>query len=101
MLEPITMAIDKLQGEQLSFYGYAISVLRQTEALLKRVEDQPLKYNALPVQNALRGMRKRFQPYLQQDFTVVKDALLATVSHPSFKLTPILKEKRSTQTRTD
>ena len=35
-------------------------------------------------------MQKRFQPYLQQDFMVVKDALLATVSYPSFKL----KEKR-------
>ena len=69
-------------------------MLRQTEALLKRVEDQPLKYNAPLVQNALSGMRKRFQPYLQQDFTVVKDALLTTVSHPSFKLKPILKEKR-------
>ena len=69
-------------------------MLRQTEALLKRVEDQPLKYNAPLVQNTLRGMRKRFQPYLQQDFTAVKYALLATVSHPSFKLKPILKEKR-------
>ena len=39
-------------------------------------------------------MQKRFQPYLQQDFMVVKDALLATISHPYFKLKPILKEKR-------
>ena len=39
-------------------------------------------------------MQKRFQSYLQQDFMVVKDALLATISHPYFKLKPILKEKR-------
>ena len=39
-------------------------------------------------------MQKRFQPYRQQDFMVVKDALLATISHPYFKLKPILKEKR-------
>ena len=39
-------------------------------------------------------MQKRFQPYLQQDFMVVKDALLATIPHPCFKLKPILKEKR-------
>ena len=40
-------------------------------------------------------MQKRFQPYHQQDFMVVKDALLATISHPYFKLKPILKEKRN------
>ena len=45
VLEPIAMDIDKLQWEQLSFYGYAISVLRQTEASLNRIQDQPLKYN--------------------------------------------------------
>ena len=39
-------------------------------------------------------MQKRLQPYLQQDFVVVKDALLATISHPYFNLKPILKEKR-------
>ena len=78
VLEPIAMAIDKVQGEQFSFYGYAIPVLRQTETLLKTIQNQSLKYNAPLVQTALRGMQKRFQPYLQQDFMVVKDALLAT-----------------------
>ena len=94
VLEPIAMAIDKVQGEQFSFYGYAIPVLRQTETSLKTIQNQSLKYNAPLVQAALRGMQKRFQPYLQQDFMVVKDALLATISHPHFKLKPILKEKR-------
>ena len=94
VVEPIAMAIDKVQGEQFSFYGYAIPVLRQRETFLKTIQNQSLKYNAPLVQAALRGMQKRFQPYLQQDFMVVKDALLATISHPYFKLKPILKEKR-------
>ena len=94
VLEPIAMAIDKVQGEQFLFYGYAIPVLRQTETLLKTIQNQFLKYNAPLVQAILRGMQKRFQPYLQQDFMVVKDALLATISDPYFKLKPILKEKR-------
>ena len=94
VLEPIAMAIDKVQGEQFLFYGYAIPVLRQTETLLKTIQNQSLKYNAPLVQTALRGMQKRFQPYRQQDFMVVKDALLATISQPYFKLKPILKEKR-------
>ena len=94
VLEPIAMAIDKLQGEQFSFYGYAILVLRQTETSLKTI--QSLKYNAPLVQTALRGMQKRFQPYFQQDFIMAKDALLATISHPYFKFKPILKEKRDT-----
>ena len=94
VLEPIAMAIDKVQGEQFLFYGYAIPVLRQTETLLKTIQNQSLKYNAPLVQAALRGMQKRFQPYRQQDFMVVKDALLATISHPYFKLKPILNKKR-------
>ena len=93
VLEPIAMAIDKVQGEQFSFYGYAIPVLLQIETLLKTIQNQSFKYNAPLVQAALRGMQKRFQPYLQQDFMVVKNALLATISHPYFKLKPILKEK--------
>ena len=101
VLEPIAMAIDKVQGEQFSFYGYAIPVLRQTKTLLKTIQNLSSKYNAPLVQAALRGMKKRFQPYLQQDFMMVKDALLVTISHPYFKLKPILKKKRCTQTRTD
>ena len=94
VLEPIAMAIDKVQGEQFSFYGDAIPVLRQTETSLKTIQNQFLKYNAPLVQAALRGMQKRFQLYLQQDFMMIKDALLATITHPYFKLKPILKEKR-------
>ena len=94
VLEPIAMTIHKVQGEQFSFHGYAIPVLRQTETSLKTIQDQSLKYNAPLVQAALRGMQKRFQPYLQQDFMVVIHTILATISHPYFKLKPILKEKR-------
>ena len=82
VLEPIAMAIDKVPGEQFSFYGYAIRVLRQKKTSLKTIQDQSLKYNAPLVQAALRGMQKRFQLYLQQDFMEVKDAFLATISHP-------------------
>ena len=94
VLKPIVLALDQVQGEQFLFYCYAIPVLRQTETLLKTIQEQSLKSNAPLVQTVLRGMQKRFQPYLQQDFMVVKDALLATISHPYFKLKPILKEKR-------
>ena len=72
VLEPIAMAIHKVQGEQFSFYGCAIPVLRQTATSLKTIQDQSLKNNAPLVQAALRGMQKRFQPYLQQDVIVVK-----------------------------
>ena len=43
VLEPIAMAIDKVQGEQFSFYGYAIPVLRQTETSLKTIQNQSLR----------------------------------------------------------
>ena len=98
VLEPIALTIDKVQGEQFSFCGYAITVLRQTETSLKIIQNQSLKYNAPLVQTVLKRMQKRFQPYLQQDFMVVKDALLATISHVE---TYFERKKRCIQTRTD
>ena len=58
VLKPIAMAIDKVQGEQFSFYGYAIPALRQTETSLKIIQDQSFKYNTPLVQTALRNAKK-------------------------------------------
>ena len=59
VLQPIAMAIDKVQGEQFSFHGYAILVLPQTETSLKTIQDQSFKYNAPLVQTALKEMQKK------------------------------------------
>ena len=47
-------------------------MLRQTETLLKTIQNQSLKYNAPLVQTALRGMQKRFD-----DSSLAATALLA------------------------
>ena len=62
---------------------------------MKQVElqDSPLKYNKSLVKAALDGVQCRFESFLSQDDSV-KEAKLATVSHPMFKLKPIHREKR-------
>ena len=93
VLTPIAMAIDKFQGEKNCFYGFVIPVLKQVENQLKKLEDSSLKYNQPLVAASLSGLFKRFRPFLDQDSTV-KDAKLATVSHPLFKLKPIARDER-------
>ena len=68
-------------------------MLKQVESQLKKIEESPLKYNQPFVAASLSGLYKRFKYFLDQDSTV-KEAKLATVSHPMFKLKPISREKR-------
>ena len=98
VLEPIAIAIDKLQGEQLSFYGYAIPVLRQTEALLNK----PLKHNALLVQNALRGMQEKILAVSSARFYVGKRCPFSHSITSFFQVETYFERKnRQTQARTD
>ena len=92
VLAPLAMAIDKLQGEKECFYGFIIPVLKQAESQLKKMDVEDFQYNRPLVKAALAGLKSRFDYYLTQSLTV-KDAMLATVTHPLFKLKPILKEK--------
>ena len=92
-LQALAMALDKLQGQNECYYGFVIPVLRQVEKqLMERLADS-MTFTEPMVRAALAGLRKRFGPLLDQHPSQI-DALLATVSHPQFKLKPIRRELR-------
>ena len=88
------MALDKLQGQNECFYGFVVPVLRQLEKQLKDLSFNSLMFVEPIAKASLAGLRKRFGPILDQDPSSQLDALLATISHPQFKLKPIRKELR-------
>lgn len=97
VLAPLVVAIDKLQGEFNCSYIYVIPVINQVQTQLLKIQESNLKYNSELVTASglvtatLAGLSKRLKSILNQD---ENDAMLATVSHPFFKMKPILKDKR-------
>ena len=95
VLKPIAIAIDRLQGQDKTFFGYMIPELRQTEKNLKKmIASGNFKYCKPILTVALQSLQTRFKHYLEQDLELAKDALIATVTIPEFKLLPIMKDKR-------
>ena len=93
VLEPVAKALDKLQGEEVCFYGHIIPVLRQTHSCLVKLSQSELSYNAPLVEALINGLNTRFSSFLNQN-SDVREAMIATVTIPSFKMKPILKQKR-------
>ena len=93
VLAPIAAALDKCQEEANCYYGFAIPVIRQVRGDLQKIADMDLKYNVPLVEAAIEGIEKRFKSLLEQNDDVT-DALLATASHPFFKLKPFVKKRR-------
>src|SRR5215469_14626390 len=87
VMKPIAVALDKLKEEETCYYECLIPTLLVTkEALLTcEANNMQLRY-CLPLLKAvLSGYEARFQKFLDLDPSVM-DAILASVSHPYFKL---------------
>ena len=93
VLAPIAAAIDKWKEEANCYYGFAIPVIRQVRGDLQKIAAMDLKYNFPLVEGAIAGIEKRLKSLLEQSDDVT-DALIATASHPFFKLKPIVKKRR-------
>lgn len=87
IMKPIAIALDKLQGEKECFYGCLLPTLLVTQEALSSVEPNDLRLmHCMPLLAAVvSGFKARFQKHLSLSHEVT-DAVLATVSHPYFKL---------------
>ena len=92
-LAPIAIGIDKCQAEQTCFYGMGIPIIRKIKKDFLELQRADLKYCRPLVDKALVALEERFGNFLTQDKSVM-DALIATVSHPRFKMKWILEEKQ-------
>lgn len=89
-VEPIALALDRLQGESRSFYGELLPTLVGVEKKLNKLtETKPSRCPDLP-SDLLKALRRRFKEFL--DFTH-DEAIIAAISHPFFKLRWIPKDK--------
>lgn len=84
VLEPIAVALDNLQGEKNCFLGMVLPSLYSVKLRLNDINHlthcEPLKTKLL------EGLEKRFSSFMNLQNLDAKDFILATVSHPRFKL---------------
>ncbi len=96
-LAPLAVAIDKCQGEHSCFYGMGIPIIAKVKKELQQLQISNLKFCKQVVELALEGLERRFGHFLTQDESVL-DAMIATMSHPLFKLRKIHNDKRQDMT---
>lgn len=93
-VSPIAISLDRLQGDKNCFYGELLPILMQMRRTLQKLKLRHLKYCTSLVSVRLRSLEKRFNDYYSFS-SQRNDAILASVSHPFFKLRWVPKEKRN------
>ena len=84
VLSPIACALDRLQGDTV-FYGEFLPTLLKVNAQLEEVNIRALNYCSVLLTAVTNGFKSRFSDYLNLT-PLANDSLLASVSHPYFKL---------------
>jgi hypothetical protein len=89
VMEPLAVTLDQLRGDKDCYYGTLLPKLTHLRHKLQKMqtEGSMLLCGAL-VSSLLSGLAKRFEKFfaLNVTETVVREAVLAAVSHPGFKL---------------
>jgi hypothetical protein len=89
VLRPIAQALDRLQGDKNCYYGELLPTLLSTHTKLAQLESEDsvrrLRH-CMPLVHAVsNGFKERFSDFLNLS-PLVTDAVMASVSHPFFKL---------------
>ncbi|XP_046749836.1 uncharacterized protein LOC124413353 [Diprion similis] len=93
-MQPIAQALDRLQGQKNCFYGELLPILLQVRKALLKLQLRHLKYCSRLVEVLLGSLETRFHDFYSFS-SQTNDAILASVSHPFFKLRWVPKEKRN------
>jgi len=88
IVEPLAVTLDQLQGDKECFLGMLLPKLIQLRYRLSVFSQRNLVYCMPLVSSLLCGLNTRFSSMFNYDFSVpeAKDAILAAVSHPQYKL---------------
>jgi len=98
----LATTLDQLQGDSNCFLGLLLPKLIQLRLKLKRLtENNSLQYCTPLAHELLSGINKRFRSFLDLDVSdvAVKQAILAAVAHPAYKLKWVTPEKRDAVTQ--
>ncbi|MCI4442764.1 MAG: hypothetical protein JHC39_04585 [Lentimicrobium sp.] len=86
ILEPIAAALDRLQGDKNCFYADLVPTLFKVSSQLSALNSSVNWCHCLPLLKAITiGFNSRFVDFLQL-IPKVNQAILATITHPYFKL---------------
>ncbi len=85
ILRPIAVAVGQLQGQISCNYGELLPTLFAVQSKLHDLQTSNLRYTTPLLQAILGGFEKRFCSYLELKKDV-NEAILATVTHPFFKM---------------
>lgn len=88
ILKPLALALDILQGEHNTHFGYIIPTIGSMYFKLKTLKDDKLKYLQPVLDGIIKSTFVRFEEYLtlNTDNQKTVSAALASVCHPKFKL---------------
>ncbi|CAH1106726.1 unnamed protein product [Psylliodes chrysocephalus] len=89
-----------LQGETNVYYGFVIPTIASMKIKLERLKTENFKYFPCALDEIIKSVSTRFQDYLSFSN---KNAVLAAVSHPNFKLRwiTVFKEKGDLEQQTE
>lgn len=93
MLRPFAEALDHLQGSKNTFYGELIPQLFRIKKVFKSYQSRHFKFCSSLANVLLENLQRRFQEYFDLSSTV-NDAILASITHPFFKLRWVPKEHK-------
>ena len=85
VLKPIATGINQLQNNKKFFYGELVPTLLTINSQLYEINISSLRYCAHLLTLIRDSFHRNFKPYIEFDNSV-NDALLATITHPYFKL---------------
>ena len=100
-VEPLAITLDGLQGDEHCYYGMLLPKLTQLRYRLEKLHMSTLQYCGALVNALLVGLTTRFQQFWQLEISdvIVREAVLAAVAHPQYKLKWLPPDKRDNVTQ--
>lgn len=85
-LKPIAEGIRSLEGEKSTFYGCLLPELMRMQRILTSLHSEGLTFCIPLVEVLTQSLTKRFEKFFNLEDPKAKEGVLASVSHPFFKL---------------
>nr|XP_023677321.1 uncharacterized protein LOC111849037 [Paramormyrops kingsleyae] len=85
ILKPFAVAIDRLQDQSSCYYAELLPTLFAVKSKLEALRSSNFRYCSHLLQAIMDGFRSRFSSFLQLK-PEVNEAILASVTHPYFKM---------------
>lgn len=94
-MAPLAMALDKLQGEELMYYGYLAPTIQKVLNELREIQLSGRQFEVQMAKVLVEAIEKRFPGIANWDITHSHMEIFSAVAHPYFKLRWVPLEKKN------